>query len=280
MKNLFKWALVLPLIASITLVSCNKDDDDPMTPKKKSPVADKEMIFEGTASGANLDVKVYADEALYVGYNRIYVMLYETGTNNVVTDAHIEFGTEMAMMMGHTHASPVESPSHIPTEDGVYQGAIVFIMPSEGNGTWKMMVDVHNHDNGEMGTVESEVSIVSPDEAKMYSFISDTDGSKVFVSLVEPMNPEVGENTFEVAVHYKETMMSFPYFEGLMIEIEPEMPTMGHGSPGNVNPTYTSMGHYAGVVNYTMTGLWRVHVTVKDENGDIMNDSNYFDMTF
>ena len=280
MKNIFKWALVLPLIASISFVSCNKDDDDPVTPVVTSPVDGKVLIYEETSTEAEVDVKVYADEALYVGYNQLYVLLYEQGTKNMIKSAHVTFATEMTMMMGMSHASPIEDPSNTDPSDGVFQGAAVFIMPSEGNGTWTFKVHVHNHANNMEGEVMSEVNVISPTEAKMYSFLSATDNAKVFVSLVEPMMPEVGENKFEVVVHSKATMMSFPSMEDLNIEIEPEMPTMGHGSPNNVNPTHIGNGHYEGVVNYTMTGLWRVHMTVKDKDGNVMNDANYFDMTF
>ena len=83
MKSLLKWALVLPLVASVTLVGCNKDDDDDSpAPVVNNPVEGKMLIFEETSSEADVDVKVYADEALFVGYNRMYVMLYEAGTKN------------------------------------------------------------------------------------------------------------------------------------------------------------------------------------------------------
>lgn len=280
MKKFLKWALVLPLIASISITGCNKDEDDDPTPTTKSPVEGKELLFESSSVDADIDVKVYADQALTVGYNKLYVMVYKLGTKTVIDDAHVSFETDMEMLSGMNHGSPVESPEETNPEDGVFEGAAVFVMPSAGNGTWNLHVHVHNHSNSMEGEVSGVVTVTSPTEARMYSFLSDVDGAMVFVSLIEPMNPEVGENTFEVAIHQRESMMSWPFMEGLTVEIEPEMPTMGHGSPGNVNPVYTEMGHYVGKVNYTMTGLWRVHVTVKDGDGNIMNDNMYFDMTF
>jgi hypothetical protein len=281
MKKFLKWTLMLPLIASMTIVGCTKDDDDNTTPPAtKSPAEGKELIFSATSAEAELDIMVYADEALFVGYNKLYVLLYETGTKKLVSDAHVTFETEMAMMMGHSHSAPVESPTEDVPANSMFQGAVVFVMPSAGNGTWKLRVLVHNHVNNLEGSAESEVVVVSPTEARMYSFLSNTDNSMTFVSLVQPMDPQVGENTFELAIHKRESMMSWPPVDGLKVEIEPEMPTMGHGSPGNVNPVNTSNGHYVGKVNYTMTGLWRVHITIKDAGDSVMNDSNYLDMTF
>jgi len=43
---------------------------------------------------------------------------------------------------------------------------------------------------------------------------------------------------------------------------EVSMPSMGHGSPGNVPPTSRGGGFYAGQINQTMLGDWRLHVTI------------------
>ena len=94
------------------------------------------------------------------------------------------------------------------------------------------------------------------------------------------MDPEVGKNDFEVTIHAKESGMLWPAVDGLTVEIEPEMPSMGHGSPDNVNPVNTSNGHYLGTVNFTMSGLWYVNMTIKDGNGDVMDDANYFELSF
>ncbi|MDZ7648356.1 MAG: FixH family protein [Cytophagales bacterium] len=40
------------------------------------------------------------------------------------------------------------------------------------------------------------------------------------------------------------------------------MPSMGHGSPNNVNPTHSSKGSYKGKVNFTMTGDWRLNLNI------------------
>lgn len=74
-------------------------------------------------------------------------------------------------------------------------------------------------------------------------------------------------------------MMSFPAITDYEVEINPEMPSMGHGSPNNVNPVHTAKGHYTGKVNFTMTGLWRVHIKLK-KNGSVISESAYFDITF
>jgi hypothetical protein len=99
------------------------------------------------------------------------------------------------------------------------------------------------------------------------------------MSLVEPAAWKVGNNPFEITAHTMASMMSFPCCTDLTIEITPEMPSMGHGSPNNINPVHTGNGHYLGNVNFTMTGAWRIHLVVK--KGDrLISNKAYFDIEF
>ena len=74
--------------------------------------------------------------------------------------------------------------------------------------------------------------------------------------------------------------MSWPYEPYLVVEIDPEMPAMNHGSPNNVNPVHIGNGHYKGVANFTMTGWWRINLVIKDGEGNVLTDDSYLDITF
>ena len=86
---------------------------------------------------------------------------------------------------------------------------------------------------------------------------------------VEPCQPVVGQQPFEVFVAQKKSMADWPALDGLTLDIAPSMPTMGHGSPGNENPVASGDGHYTGLVNFTMAGPWQVIVTVSREGGTL-----------
>ena len=73
--------------------------------------------------------------------------------------------------------------------------------------------------------------------------------------------------------------MKYPPMEDILVEIEPEMPAMGHGSEGNVNPSYDFDGLYSGKVYFNMTGFWRIHVRLKTTKGDSLGET-FFDLTF
>jgi hypothetical protein len=55
------------------------------------------------------------------------------------------------------------------------------------------------------------------------------------------------------------------------------MPSMGHGSPNNINPLHIKNGHYKGKVNFTMTGDWRINLVL---NKDGKTSSTFFDLLF
>ena len=172
MKSYFKWALMLPLMASVVMVSCNKDDDDNPTPTPpKNPVEGKALLFEGNSPEAEVDVKVYTDVAAFTGYNKLYVMLYEEGSSTVVKNAKVSFMPEMEMM-SHSHSCPVENPTSTTPGDGLFEGAVVFVMPTSGMGEWYMDIMVENKENGKNGSVRGNFTVVDPVERKMFSFIT------------------------------------------------------------------------------------------------------------
>ncbi len=142
---------------------------------------------------------------------------------------------------------------------------------------WTLDVDIKTSDKDETAVLEIPV-VRNLEEKRKIDVISPLDDTKYFVSLVEPMKPVVGINECEFTIHYKESMMSFPPAEDLTVEIEPEMPSMDHGSPNNVHPVHTADGHYAGKINFTMTGWWRVHLTIK-KGDDVITDDAYMDIT-
>jgi hypothetical protein len=239
-------------IAVIALsVSACKDDHDHL-----DPLEGLTKYSEAYATGAGIKVEVYAAEAPFMGYNFLHFYVTDSVSGDPVEHATINIVPmmDMGMMM---HSAPVENPDDTHHHDGVYPAQVVFIMSSMG-GDWTLQVTVEDEDNPRTGTAVLDMTVVEPTHARMVSFTSTVDSSRVFVSLVKPMDPKTGVNDFEIAVHKRASMMSFPADERFTIDMEPTMPSMGHGSPNNVNPVLTTKGHYAGKVNFTMTGLWQV----------------------
>ncbi|UTW61187.1 FixH family protein [bacterium SCSIO 12741] len=261
-----------------------KDDDGscqydtPPTTSTMPVTTDLTEVGKGYAVGAETEIKVYAKEALFNGYNYLYIATFDSASGKWMNDGHVTL--EPVMDMGHmSHGTPVENPSSSTPDSktGLYAAQVVFVMPSMG-GTWMLKVHYHNHDNGKEGEAMIPITVASASNRLVQSFVAADDSSRIFVSYVLPSAPMVGVNDMEVTAHYRKNMMEHEALTDLEIEITPDMPSMGHGSPNNVHPTHTSQGHYVGKVNYTMTGLWRITLVVK-RNGQVIGENIWFEYT-
>ncbi|MBI2417218.1 MAG: FixH family protein [Ignavibacteriales bacterium] len=202
---------------------------------------------------------MFADDSLKMGYNKIYIQIFDSATGTAASKANITLSSLMNMATMY-HASPVEQADST-TKDGYFVGAVVFIMATmEPTDTWTLTVNFKNSSNGKAGIVTIPVSIKS--STNITSFVA-SDSSKLFTTYIPIAKPQVGINDIEFTIHQKASMMSFPAVNDVSVEMTPDMPTMGHGSPNNVHPTLTANGHYKGKVNFTMTGQWRITLVIK-----------------
>lgn len=74
--------------------------------------------------------------------------------------------------------------------------------------------------------------------------------------------PKIGLNPIVFTLHKMQDMMTFVPVDDATLVFDPEMPSMGHGSSGSVNPTATSLGRYEGQLSFSMAGTWDTTVTV------------------
>ncbi len=264
---------MLPLVVSVVALFSCSDDNNSDGNKTQELVSIGETVSK---SGA-YTVEILASDTLSEGYNKIYIDIKEESSGSKINEAALKLHPLMHMM-NKVHAAPVENPDLLVNEKGYFEGAIVFIMPGNPDEGWSLMVAMDIA--GNIDTAKFDIPLVKNlEEPKKINIVSAIDSAVYFLSLVEPAEPTVGVNDLEFTVHYKQNMMNFPPVEDLIIEIEPEMPSMDHGSPNNVNPVHVSDGHYKGKINFTMTGWWRVNITVT-KDGQTITDVAYLDITF
>ncbi len=245
--------------------SCKKDEKttNPI-PVDPYPIpSNLKLIGETFASGAAAKVKVYAEKDLFAGYNKLYVALFDSLTGVRITGAHVHF--EPVMDMGSmTHGCPVENPGENAV-NGLFKGAVIFTMASSGSMTWTLGLHVHNHLNDLEGDGEINIDVTAPADARVKVRTALNDGKQLILTIIEPAAPKVGVNDFIMAIHKLNTSThEYDTISGCTVQIEPLMPSMGHGSPNNVNPVYTGNGHYAGKVNLTMSGLWQLNFKIME----------------
>lgn len=267
------------LIFSAFLFSCTSNNEEPLI----DPLDGYTKLKDGWAIGASAKVELWGHKNFFMGYNKLSVVLYDSlNLKEKITDAHIQFSPLMNMNMNGMitqHAAPVENPEETAVDD-VFPGAVAFVMPTSIGGTWKLGVSVHNHKYNKEGEANFDITVDNPATTAMNVFTAITpDANKLVLSLLEPSAPKVGMNDIEFTIHRKASMMDWPADDSYTIEITPEMPSMGHGSPNNVNPVSSGNGHYKGKVNFTMTGEWRVNVLVK-KDGQAVSKDLFFNITF
>jgi hypothetical protein len=256
-------------------VSCTKIDtgsDNPVPLLK---------VGEVTTTGSLYNIQFYSRDSLFVGYNKVYFKVTEKVSGKSASGASI-FLHPLMNMGTYSHACPFENPGETPNQDGYFEGAVLFSMPGSGK-SWSLSagIIVNGIRDSANFVIEKVIATTPAKKIVVIDSLSNGPGSWIItkypVSLVEPEKWKVGNNTFEITVHKMASMMSFPCCTNFTVEITPEMPSMGHGSPNNVNPVSTGMGHYSGTVNFTMTGPWRVNMIFRI--GDRMIGKKvYFDI--
>jgi len=255
------------LLSALVFTSCKKEETTPET-TPGTPTASQIEIATATTSNNEM-VVLYADHnSLTNGYENIYVTVKDAN-NNPMTNATVEYKPMMDMgTMQHT--CPTEQPI-FDSSIGKYKGAAVFVMASTA-GTWTFEVKV----NGNLAVFN-----ITVDEAptKVMGMYTGTDGSNYVVSLLRPVTWKVGMNDFEILIHKKESMMSWPAVEDFTVVFDPEMMSMNHGSPNNVSPVHVGNGHYNGDVNFTMTGDWRFHLELS-QAGTVIQADAFLDILF
>lgn len=263
MKNLF----LLALFSAMLFVSCEKDKtDDTIDTSTKYTLVGKE-----TADN-DLTVELYSKTTtLEVGYQNLYVKVKDA-QGDIVKNATVLFEPEMDMGQMQ-HGSPVVQPVYS-SKSKLYEGTVIFTMPSGSMGSWVLAINV----NGSDVVLPVEIS-PSKTGTKYVGSYSGTDAKKYFVTLVKPFSWKVGMNDFSIMIHNVNVDHEFVPVEGLLIEFDPQMTSMSHGSPNNVNPTDKTGGYYKGKVNLTMTGDWRLFFDIYAE-GELIIEDAYIDILF
>lgn len=268
MKKIF----ILSLIGAFVFASCKKDkdqDENPIT-GGTAPVSEYTLVKSDTTAN-DLVVELFAKTTtIEIGYTKLYVKVKDF-SGSAVENATVTF---MSMMdMGQMqHSSPMEQPV-FNASTKLYEGMVVFTMHS-GQGDWILTVNVNGDD------VVFPVNVLdSKTGTKYVGSYSGTNGEKYVITLVKPFNWTVGMNDVSIMVHKKATMMSFPAVDNFTVVMDPQMTSMGHGSPNNVSPTSIGNGYYKGKVNYTMTGDWRLNFDLI-EAGNTIVSAAYIDILF
>jgi len=254
------WAIpvTMAILLALGLFSCGKEHGP------ASPFAGLTRIASSAVPGAAATLEIWHAGTLEDGYAPLVMTLRDSAhPDTYLTDAHIHLMPMMGMTGVALHGAPVENPGEMAVNDQ-FPGAIVFPMPGE----WMLHVLVHNHlvDKEGEAMIPLTVQAAVPTEVQT---VSTTDNRILVISRASrKVSPVKGMNDFELTLHHAVDLMTYEPDSSYTITITPEMPSMGHGSDGNVDPVHMGIGHYKGKVNFTMAGDWRMHVLLKKDGLD------------
>ena len=251
-----------------------------IVPELSTVVDGKYNVFAYTKTGA-----------LHSGYNDIYFVATKQSTGNYIKNFDVTNITPLMHMvkMDMYHSTPV-GPDAASFNDGylaVKRTWVSFVMNTSDAGSWTLSYDALVL--GKTGGVEKQDVVVNalPDgQAWIKSFKVGDD--TYYLSLVNPNEWQTGTNGIRAYVSKKSAKATTPYTlasDIFTIDIDPRMPDMGnHTSPDNTALVKQTDGSYQGTINLTMTGLWRIHLTVRKADGDIVAgggelSSLYWDVT-
>lgn len=293
-KGLYFIAL---LLLGITLVSCSGSDDESVAPIIIPDNLDEEccnaeesfLAYSFLNNGyvkeieslrdtidKKYELRVYsANGKLHVGYNELFFSLTKISTGGYVRDFTVTDIYPLMTMtaMGMTHSTPTYTVADVYDEKfpAVRKAWVSFLMSSGESGYWELSFSASV--NGK--DIVHIPSVITVDELpdgqswlKSFKVGSDT----YYLSLVNPLDLQVGTNTLKAYISKRGADKSQPYAladETFVVEIYPTMPDMGnHTSPGNEPLVKQADGSYQGKLGLSMVGTWDIHLHVKDSEGN------------
>jgi hypothetical protein len=241
---------VLALVALLS--ACGSNASQTATVAKTS-------IGQATVDG--LSVELFSDNQLQTGLSPLYFKISDSEAH-VVSDATLTVTPQMTMSGGMQHGAPVLGD---PSADssGLYHVDVVFQMASSTTDIWTLSVGIAR---AGAAALQAQFNALTVAESGRTVVFSPTGGTQT--DYVASFNltdaAKVGLNPVVVTLHQTQDMMLFTPVDDATLVFNPEMPSMGHGAPGSVNPTLASSGRYSGQLALSMAGTWETTVTVSE----------------
>lgn len=220
-----------------------------------------------TAQAGGLSVELLANVRLETGLQPVWVKVTDAA-KAPVDDATVGFVPTMSMTGGAAHGAPVLGPAAA-LGGGLYRVDAVFQMASSAMGAWSAKVQLQRPGAAAATADFPALTVAETGRAKTFSRTDPVTAAtaKFVVSLNFKSAPKVGLNPIVVTVHEMKDMMTFAPRAGLVLAVDPQMPSMGHGAAGSVNPTQVAAGRYEGLLSFSMPGDWETTVAISDAAG-------------
>lgn len=252
---------------------CSSSNDPDPTTQPALHGARQTSVASVTQDG--LTVELFTDTQLETGLTPVWVSVKSGGA--AVTDATVAVKPMMAMAgpPPFEHSAPTFGCAPTTSEgDGMYHCDVVFqMMTTPTGGAWRAEVTIARPGAAPVLAVFEPIVVTPCSYATAGSsgcsavFMYTDPSTQVATRYVASLNfvgalKIPGLTPVAVTLHTRSAdMMSFPPVEGAVITLDPQMPSMGHGSPGSENPVHAADGCYSGKLSFSMAGTWETTVT-------------------
>ena len=236
----------------------------------------KEIVSLRDTIDSKYAVSVYAANGkLHVGYNDLFFAVTKISNQGYVRDFSVTEITPLMTMtaMGMQHSTPTltESTLYNETFPAVQRAWVSYVMSSGDSGFWELSYKVSTNGKSVVHEpTQTNVNALTQGQTWLKSF--KYNDQTYYLSLINPNNFQTGNNIIQAYVSKQGADKKAPYplaEEQFTIGIYPTMPDMGnHSSPNNEALTLQPDGSYQGKLNLTMTGLWDIHLHIKDADGN------------
>lgn len=265
-------------IAVILLTACKKETFNP-TVEVDTSKSSLIKISEAYAIGSATKVELWSDSEISIGYQKLFVALYDSITKKPITRSVVEILPIIDKKIDDTVVKlsvPVENPESFDANQTLFQCAAVFTTPSYGDlAQWKIKIMLKKAGQNKFTEVQMPI-FVKPAAFERVKTIDAADGSKLTITLVTPLNPRVGLNDLEFIINNTVDLFTYNFDNSHSVDIRVEIPLKKISSSDNINPSYTSKGRYKGKVNFTMSGNWRINLNLLKNKKTV---STFFDIS-
>jgi hypothetical protein len=218
-------------------------------------------------SAGDYTIKVYGRSAcLSVGYNDLYFAVEKTESGRHLKDIAISDLSPLMDMDKMKHSTPIANKFDQIESFPIYHTWVAPLMA----GGWTLSFNYRIKD--EFGSLAGDtITVVATPEGQAWIKSFKWNDATYYLTLASPLDLQTGVNTISAYVSGKGDDSTLPYLpasEVFTIDIYPTMPDMGnHTSPNNEPLQPQDDGSYQGKLNLTMTGVWDIHLHVKDTSG-------------
>jgi hypothetical protein len=245
-------------------VCCSQDDENNIN---QILAGYKEVTGLSRQSVEGYTLKVYARTAnLHVGYNDLYFAVEKTESGRHIKDFEVTALSPLMDMGMMVHSTPIADKYDQIESYPIFHTWVAPLMAGE----WTLPISYRIKDLS--GTLPGAPVTIDPTPGgqvwlKSFKWNDQT----YYLVLSNPQDLKTGVNKVSAYVSKKGDNSALPYLpstEVFTIDIYPTMPDMGnHTSPNNEALQPQDDGSYQGKLNLTMTGVWDIHLHVKDASG-------------